>query len=266
LVRSPAHATPGATDANEARHPEALLKADALQSAIFQTASSSDLIISELKASQEALRASEERFGILFELGPTAAYSCDATGYDPRIQPPRRRAFGSREAIDAARKELPDLIVLDSDDAGDHRDSAGPDMNPSPRIADHPPRILIVDDERDNRELLAVILGWEGFLILSAASGEEALVTMAQQPVDLILLDVMMPSMNGFQVVAQIKGNLATKNVPVILVSALADRNARTLALNAGAEDFLEKPLDRGELVLRVKDLLRKTYADYHDN
>jgi CheY-like chemotaxis protein len=148
----------------------------------------------------------------------------------------------------------------------DHRDSAGPDMNPSPGIADHPRRILIVDDECDNRELLEVILGWEGFLILSAASGEEALVTMGQQPVDLILLDVMMPGMNGFEVVAKIKGNLATKNIPVILVSALADRNARTLGLNAGAEDFLGKPLERGELVLRVKDLLRKTYADYHDN
>ena len=141
-------------------------------------------------------------------------------------------------------------------------------MNRNPAIADMtdpPASILIVDDERDNRDLLELVLAWEGFFILTAASGEEALATVAQQPLDLILLDVMMPGMNGYEVTAKIKGNLATKSIPVMMVSALTDRNARTLGLAAGAADFLAKPLERAELVFRVRNCLRNTYADYHD-
>lgn len=138
-------------------------------------------------------------------------------------------------------------------------------MNPSSDIA-FQARILVVDDEHDNRELLGVILAWEGFLVVTAAGGAEALATVAQQPPDLILLDIMMPGMNGYEVVAKIKGNLATKNIPVMMVSALTDRNAMMLGLSAGADDFLAKPLDRVELVLRMRSLLRKTYADYQYN
>ena len=136
-------------------------------------------------------------------------------------------------------------------------------MNPRPDIADHPARILIVDDERHNRQLLEVMLAPEGFLLLTAASGEEALAMVAQQPPDLILLDIMMPGMDGYQVAAKIKGNLATKNIPIIMVTALDDRNARMLGLSAGAEDFLTKPVDRAELCVRVRNLLRlKAYGD----
>jgi DNA-binding response OmpR family regulator len=130
-------------------------------------------------------------------------------------------------------------------------------MSASPYIADYPARILIVDDESDNRELLAVILTWEGFVVVTAASGEEALATVAQQAPDLILLDVMMPGMNGYEVVAKIKGDVATKNIPVLMVSAVTDRNARMRGLSAGAEDFLAKPVERAELVRRVRNLLR---------
>jgi DNA-binding response OmpR family regulator len=133
-------------------------------------------------------------------------------------------------------------------------------MSSSPGIADTPARILIVDDEPDNRELLEVVLAWEGFVILSAGSGEKALATVATQPVDLILLDIMMPEMNGYEVVAKIKGNLASKNIPVMMISALVDCDARMLALTAGADDFLAKPLERAELVSRVRNLLRKRY------
>jgi DNA-binding response OmpR family regulator len=114
-----------------------------------------------------------------------------------------------------------------------------------------------VDDEPDNRELLAVILGWEGFVVVTAASGEEALATLAQHAPDIILLDAMMPGLSGYEVVAKIKGDVVTKNIPVLMLSAMTDRNARMLALSAGAEDILAKPLERGELVLRVKNLLR---------
>ena len=139
-------------------------------------------------------------------------------------------------------------------------------MSPRPDVADHPPRILIVDDERPNRELLKVMLTPEGFLPLTAASGEEALAMVAQQPPDLILLDIMMPGMDGYQVAAKLKGALSTRNIPVIMVTALDDRNARMLGLSAGAEDFLTKPVDRAELCVRVRNLLRlKAFGDYHD-
>jgi two-component system, sensor histidine kinase and response regulator len=139
-------------------------------------------------------------------------------------------------------------------------------MNPSPDITDHPARVLIVDDERHNRQLLEVMLKPEGFLLESAASGEEALAMVAQHPPDLILLDIMMPGMDGYQVASTIKGNLATKNIPVIMVTALGDFNARMLGLNAGAEDFLTKPVERAELCVRVRNLLRlKAYGAYYD-
>jgi CheY-like chemotaxis protein len=88
-------------------------------------------------------------------------------------------------------------------------------MNCRPDVADHPARILIVDDELNNRRLLEAMLGPEGFLLQIAASGEEALAIVAEQPPDLILLDVMMPGLDGYQVVATIKGNPVTKNIPI---------------------------------------------------
>jgi signal transduction histidine kinase/DNA-binding response OmpR family regulator len=132
-----------------------------------------------------------------------------------------------------------------------------------PDPAAEPACVLIVDDERHNRELLEIMLKPDGFLLLSAASGEEALALIARQPPDLILLDVMMPGMNGYDVAGKIKSDPATKNIPVIMLTALDDRNARMLGLNAGAEDFLTKPVDRPELSVRVRNLLRiKAYGD----
>lgn len=126
-----------------------------------------------------------------------------------------------------------------------------------------PARILIVDDERRNSELLRVMLAPEGYLLQTAGSGEIALTMVDQEAPDLILLDVMMPGMDGYQVVGKIKANPATNNIPVIMLTALDDRNARMLGLSAGAEDFLTKPVDRAELCVRVRNLLRlKTYGD----
>jgi DNA-binding response OmpR family regulator len=139
-------------------------------------------------------------------------------------------------------------------------------MSSSPDVADHPARILIVDDERHNRQLLEVMLAPEGFHLLTAASAAEALAMVAQQPPDLILLDIMMPGMDGYQVAGKIKDNLATKNIPIIMVTALDDRKARMLGLSAGAEDLLTKPVDRAELCMRVRNLLRlKAYGEYYD-
>ena len=139
-------------------------------------------------------------------------------------------------------------------------------MKPLPDVIDHPARILIVDDEPHNRRLLEVMLGPEGFHLLTASSGEEALAMVAEERPDLILLDIMMPGMDGYRVVSEIKGGPATRNIPVIIVSALDDRLARMRGLSAGAEDFLTKPVDRVELFMRVRNLLRlKAYGDYFD-
>ena len=136
-------------------------------------------------------------------------------------------------------------------------------MNTPADTADHPACILIVDDERHSRELLEVMLKPEGFLLVGAASGEEALALVARRPPDLILLDVMMPGMNGYQVAAKIKGDLTTNSIPIIMLTALDDRDARMLGLSAGAEDFLTKPVERAELSVRVRNLLRlKAYGD----
>jgi len=139
-------------------------------------------------------------------------------------------------------------------------------MNPRPDVADHAERVLIVDDEPHNRQLLEVMLGVEGYVLLTAASGEEALALVEREPPDLILLDVMMPGMDGYQVATKIKSNPACKNIPIVMVTALDDHSSRMNGLSAGAEEFLSRPVDRAELCVRVRNLLRlKAYGDYYD-
>ena len=120
-----------------------------------------------------------------------------------------------------------------------------------------PATILIVDDESANRRLLQALLGHEGYVTHIAASGEEALAAIAHDPPDLILLDVMMPGLDGRQVARAVKADPTRRNIPIIMVTAQSDREARLAALEAGAEDFLSKPVDRAELWLRVRNLLR---------
>lgn len=117
--------------------------------------------------------------------------------------------------------------------------------------------ILIVDDEIQNRKLLEALLRPEGYLTLCAANGEQALAAIAQRAPDLILLDIMMPGLDGYQVAGILKANPATSDIPIIMVTAQIDRSARLAGLNAGAEDFLTKPVDRDELWLKVRNLLR---------
>ena len=139
-------------------------------------------------------------------------------------------------------------------------------MNLKPDVAYAPARILIVDDDSHNRGLLEVMLESEGFVLVTATTGQEALDIVAKQPPDLVLLDIMMPGIDGYQVAAKIKNGLGTKNIPVIMVTALDDRNARMTGLSVGAEDFLTRPVDRAELCARVRNLLRlRAYGDYYD-
>ena len=127
--------------------------------------------------------------------------------------------------------------------------------------------ILIADDDIQSRKLLEVLLQADGYLTLSAANGKEALASIAKHAPDLILLDIMMPGLDGYQVAGALKANPVTSNIPIIMVTAHNDRSARLAALGAGAEEFLTKPVDRTELCLRVRNLLRlKEFGDFLKN
>lgn len=139
-------------------------------------------------------------------------------------------------------------------------------MNAQPDVSSHGARILIVDDERNDRTLLELLLAPLGYDVVTAASGEQALAMVAVRPPDLILLDVLLPGMSGPEVAEALKREPSTKHIPIIMVTALDDRHARMLGLRAGAEEFLSKPVDRAELSVRVRNLLRlKAYGDQHD-
>jgi len=120
-----------------------------------------------------------------------------------------------------------------------------------------PARILIVDDERQNRQLLEVLLLADGYELDTAGSAEEALAAVKRQRPDLILLDIMMPGMDGYQVVARLKADPHTASIPVVMLSALDDRSSRSHGLTAGAAAFLSKPVDRLALREAVVSLLR---------
>ena len=123
--------------------------------------------------------------------------------------------------------------------------------------------ILIVDDEIQNRRLLELLLQHEGYNTVSVADGDEALALIEQCAPDLILLDVMMPTLDGYQVARILKSHSHSLDIPIIMISAHGDRTARLAGLQAGAEEFLTKPIDRDELWLRVRNLLRlKSSAD----
>jgi putative two-component system response regulator len=131
-------------------------------------------------------------------------------------------------------------------------------------ISDHKAKILLVDDEPLNLRLLVTLLKAEGYATISAESGAEALVLAAQRRPDLILLDIMMPEMDGFEVTRMLKADHRTSKIPIIVTTALDDHTSRLRALEMGAEEFLVKPVNRAELSVRVKNLLRlKEYADF---
>ena len=136
-------------------------------------------------------------------------------------------------------------------------------MNPSAAPTAPVPTILVVDDEERNVKLLEVLLQAEGYATVSALNGREALAAAVSACPDLILLDIMMPDMDGFETVAQLKANPRTRQVPVIMVTSLDDRDTKQRALLAGAEEFLSKPIVRADLTVRVRNLLRlKQYSD----
>src|SRR5256885_8501107 len=118
-------------------------------------------------------------------------------------------------------------------------------------------RILVVDDLDANRQLLTRLLVRDGHLVFTASSGAQALDLVAREQPDLVLLDVVMPHMSGFDVCRELKGETATRLIPVVLVTALGGTRERIEGLEAGADDFLTKPVNAQELQARVRSPLR---------
>lgn len=118
-------------------------------------------------------------------------------------------------------------------------------------------RILVVDDLAPNRHLLEVKLAAEYYDVLTASSGHKALEVAGSEKLDLILMDAMMPGMNGFETCERIKNNPKTWHIPVIMVTALEETKDRIRGLEAGADDFITKPIDDFNLMARVRSLLR---------
>ncbi|MFA5214529.1 HD domain-containing phosphohydrolase [Sulfuricurvum sp.] len=129
------------------------------------------------------------------------------------------------------------------------------------------PVILIVDDQLQNIELMEAYLVPQGYTIVTAANGAEALEKLDTYPIDLILLDIMMPGMDGFEIARRVRQNDRMRQLPIILVTALRETEDRVKGIESGCDDFISKPVDKSELLARVRSLLKvKAYNDLMNN
>lgn len=124
------------------------------------------------------------------------------------------------------------------------------------------PKVLVVDDTPQNVRLLDAVLSSNGYAVASASSGPEALERVSDEPPDLVLLDIQMPGMGGFEVCRRLRAGAETQFLPVVMVTS-SDSEIRVDAINAGADDFVAKPFNQQELLARVRSLVR--IKRYHD-
>src|ERR1700730_10057586 len=120
-------------------------------------------------------------------------------------------------------------------------------------------RVLIVEDDPDIAELVARYLDKAGFVSQRASSGKDALQAFAARPPDLLVLDLMLPHVDGLEICRRLRANEATAAIPIIMLTARAEESERIVGLELGADDYLAKPFSPNELVARVRALLRRT-------
>jgi DNA-binding response OmpR family regulator len=124
----------------------------------------------------------------------------------------------------------------------------------------------VEDDEKDAR-IIQSYLEAEAYRLISTMTGEEALSMVLEQKIDLILLDILLPKMNGFEVISHLKEKEATKNIQIVAVTNLQDMKCKIKGIELGADDYLIKPINKNELRARVKNLVeKKTHLDILDN
>jgi adenylate cyclase len=126
-----------------------------------------------------------------------------------------------------------------------------------------PPKLLVVDDTPTNIKLLADLLGVKGYRVLTASCGDEALAKLETDKPDLVLLDVVMPEMTGYEVCRRMRATDSTRFLPVVMMTALDPAQERIKGIEAGADDFISKPINQAELIARIRSLLR--IKEYHD-
>jgi two-component system alkaline phosphatase synthesis response regulator PhoP len=119
-------------------------------------------------------------------------------------------------------------------------------------------KVLVVDDEEYIQHILNFSFGAEGFEVITAADGEEAVTIARSEKPDIIVLDIMMPKMDGYEACRQIKGDPQTHNIPVILLTAKGREVDRKLGAEAGADDYVVKPFSPGRLIERVEGFIKR--------
>jgi two-component system cell cycle response regulator len=131
---------------------------------------------------------------------------------------------------------------------------------------DTTPKILVVDDLEENTRLLGHLLESKGFRISVAHDGVEALKSVEENPPDVVLLDLIMPLLDGFQVLEKLKQNPATENIPVIIITGMSKRDANVRAIELGTHDFIQKPFEPVFLEARIRSCVRSKVLSDQNN
>nr|MDQ3070147.1 protein kinase [Acidobacteriota bacterium] len=223
-------------------------------------------------ALEQTIAAAREVLSVISSvLSPTrdSVDEAELTALYARVAEPQRRIIDAVRSLLAASGEppLPNFVddlrrILDAAGHLVPQERTAP-VAPSPVAAGGSARILVVDDEEGNRDLLRRRLERGGYGVISVESGEEALAVVAREPVDLILLDMLMPGLDGLAVLERVKGDARTRDLPVIMISALDSLEEIAKCIQAGAEDYLPKPFD--PIILRARiasSLARKRWRD----